>query len=111
MSTGFASPSDSREATMDTLIQDLRFALRQLVKSPTFTLVAILTLALGIGANTAVYSVVEGVLLKPLPFPASDQLMYITRSGDVSIPDGVDWRERSRSYSDIALFLRQWAFD
>src|SRR5271156_4586915 len=63
---------------MQTLIPDLKFAFRQLRKSPGFTLTALLMLAFGIGATTAIFSIVEGVLLRPLPFPDSDRLMVLT---------------------------------
>ena len=63
-------------------MSDLKFALRQLRKSPGFTLVAVLTLALGIGANTAIFSVVEGALLRPLPFPNAERLVRIYEALD-----------------------------
>ena len=95
-------------------MNDLRFALRQLRKSPAFTAIAIVTLALGIGLNTAIFSVVNALLLKPLPFPAPQQLvafgMTNTREknqeslGSLSYPDFFDFRARNRTLSSMAVF-------
>ncbi|MBX7186467.1 MAG: ABC transporter permease [Vicinamibacteria bacterium] len=96
---------------MNGFINDLRVTWRRLLKTPGFTAGAVLTLALGIGASIAVFAVVSGVLLRPLPFANADRLVFITREGDVGIPDGVDWRKDSRTLEEIALFLRSWDVD
>jgi putative ABC transport system permease protein len=93
---------------MNSILQDLKFAVRMLVKSPGFTLVAILTLALGIGVNTAIFSVVNAVLLRPLPFKNSSQLVVMRETyknvGNVSVsyPDFLDWRQQAHSFSAMA---------
>ena len=95
---------------MDTLLQDLRYAARALVKTPGFTLAAILSLALGIGANTAIFTVVNAVLLKPLPFPEPERLVQVWESRPdrgysrnvLNSQNFLDWRERTRSFEDMA---------
>ena len=95
---------------LETFAQDIRYGLRQLRRNPGFTAVAILTLALGIGANTAIFSVVNGVLLNPLPFPAPDQLVALHASkpnfeqGSISYPNFMDWRKVNYSFSAMAAF-------
>ncbi len=97
---------------MKDLIQDLRYGARMLVKKPGFTLVAIITLALGIGANTAIFSVVNAVLLRPLPFPQPDRLAMVNTTNlergitnfGTSMPDFRAWRERNHVFEKIAAF-------
>jgi predicted permease len=93
---------------IETLGRDTRYALRQLSRSPGFTATAILTLALGIGANAAIFSVVQGVLLAPLPYPKPDRLVLLQQSRpnvqhlDISYPDFQDWQRTSRSFERMA---------
>lgn len=93
------------------LLTDLRHLARWLRRSPAFATSALVTLALGIGATTAIFGVFHGVLLRPLAFEEPERLAFITRDGDVSIPDGVDWRAQSTAFESIALFARGWSFD
>ena len=100
---------------IESLFQDLRFATRVLRKSPAFTLVALLTLALGIGATVSIFSVVNSVLLRPLPFPESDRLVMLQESipkvspGNypVSAPDVADFRRMNHSFEDLGAFGNQ----
>ncbi|MBS1877760.1 MAG: ABC transporter permease [Acidobacteria bacterium] len=93
---------------VEILLQDVRHGLRLLRKSPGFTAAALLTLALGIGANTAIFSVLYGVLLRPLPYPDSARLIVLNETtpkvGGVSVsyPDFLDWREQGRAFSSMA---------
>src|SRR5205814_10604993 len=94
------------------MIREIRYAIRQLAKHPGFTLVSALTLGLGIGANTAIFSVLNALLLRPLPYPHSERLILLRErsetfeDGSVSYPNYLDWREAQRSFTDLALFRR-----
>ncbi len=98
---------------METLLQDLRYGLRMLAKSPGFTAIAILTLALGIGANTALFSVVNGVLLNPLAYPQSGQLVALygkTPGFDqapINYPNFLDWQRDTQTFSSMAMYRNQ----
>ncbi|MEJ2007750.1 MAG: ABC transporter permease, partial [Acidobacteriota bacterium] len=95
---------------MSTLLQDLKYGLRMLVKNPGFTAVAVLTLALGIGANTAIFSVVNAVLLRPLPYPQANRLEQVMRhysfgnSPAVTATKFVFWREHNQVFSSLAAY-------
>jgi len=93
----------SRALRWGALVQDVRYGVRGLLRTPGFTLVAVLTLALGIGANTAIFGVVRGVLMRELPYPAPERLVRLwqvapeTPKGYLSVPDMEDWRANSKS--------------
>ncbi len=94
---------------LDEFLQDIRFAVRTLRKSPGFTIVAILTLAIGIGANTSLFSVVNAVLLNPVPYPHPEQLVMLHeskpnfRTGSISYPNFRDWQHDNHSFSSMAV--------
>ncbi|MGB8541013.1 MAG: ABC transporter permease [Candidatus Acidiferrales bacterium] len=100
-------------AWLDSLIQDLRYGARMLRRNPAFTAIAVLTLALGIGANTAIFSVVHGVLLSPLPYNQPDRLVMIMESNPryahvwVSYPNFRDWQRQAQSFLQMAAFMQQ----
>ena len=98
------------------LWQDLRFGARMLRKQPGFTLIAVLTLALGIGANTAIFSVVNALLLRPLPYQEAERLVLLaekSRGGErlsVPYPNFTDWRTRAQSFTGMAS-THTWSFN
>src|SRR5262245_39552251 len=99
--------------SFERLVRDIRYALRQLRRAPGFALVAVLVLAIGIGATTAMFSLVDMMLLRGLPYPQADRLVLlignVQRAGGVerrgnSYPDHVDWRARATSFEDLAAY-------
>jgi predicted permease len=100
---------------MTGLLQDLRYAVRQFFKTPGLTAVVVITIALGVGANTALFSVVNGVLLDPLPYPQPDQLVALRESkpnfewGTIPYPNFRDWQKDNRTFSSMAVW-RNYAF-
>src|SRR5215472_750472 len=102
-----------RSVFMGTLFQDIRYGLRMLVKKPTFTAVAVLTLALGIGANTAMFSIVNAVLLRSLPFPDADRLVRIyfnnpgvgLRGVRFSVPEFDDLKTQADVFEDVSVIV------
>lgn len=109
---GTTVSSNLKGGTMTTLLNDLRCAWRQLRKAPGFTLTAVITLALGIGISAAMFAVVDGVLLRPLPVPHPNQIVALGEQrgaagvGTVSLPNIRDWRAQAKSFQDIAWYTQ-----
>jgi putative ABC transport system permease protein len=97
---------------METLLKDVRYGIRNLLKNPTFTATALITLAIGIGANSTIFSFVNGILLRPLPYPQSERLVVINETAlkqgipsmSISFPNFLDWRAQNRVFEDISAF-------
>src|SRR6266508_1808038 len=95
---------------LEELWQDLRYGARMLIKNPGFTLIAVITLALGIGANTAIFSVINAVLLRPLPYPESERLVWLAErlpnhTGlSVAYPNFADWRDRKTVFESFGVY-------
>lgn len=103
-----AASGGKRRETMSALSQDVRYGLRMLGKHPGFTALAVITLALGIGANTAIFSVFKSVLLEPFPYPQADRLVHIWQAqlgqrerNALTAPDFLDLRDRNRSFEEM----------
>jgi putative ABC transport system permease protein len=98
---------------IENLLRDASYSLRVLLKNYAFTIVVVLTLALGIGANTAIFSFANGILLRPLPYPQSDRLVVLDETAykrsiesmSVSYPNFLDWREQNKSFEDIGIYF------
>jgi putative ABC transport system permease protein len=103
---------------IDNLLRDVTYSLRVLLKNYAFTIVVVLTLALGIGANTAIFSFANGILLRPLPYPQSDRLAVLDETAlkrgidsmSVSYPNYLDWREQNKVFEDIGIYFQTSRF-
>src|SRR3954469_22511344 len=110
--------SKPRITQMDTLIKDLRYGVRSFLKRPGFLVIAVSTLALGIGATTAMFTVVNSVLLRPLQFPEPERVVLLesvnlamgATASNMSVPDVADWRQQSQSFEQIASFVSGGTF-
>src|SRR6185295_4020642 len=97
---------------MNTILQDMRYGIRMLVKTPALTAIVILALALGIGANTAIFSVINAVVLRPLPYDHAEQLLCLNERSPVldemsiSYPNFLDWRTQSHVFDKIGVYTR-----
>ena len=101
---------------MRSFLQDVRYSVRQMRKAPGFAVIAILTLALGIGANTAIFSVVNGVLLNPLPYPQPERLVVLFHdkpnfaTGSISYPNFLDWQRENQAFESMAAYRNSGSF-
>src|SRR5207244_6300028 len=101
---------------MDSLLRDLKFSVRSLLKRPALTIIAIVTLPIGIGANTAIFSVVNALLLKPLPFPDPDRIVALwekvpsrgVERNEVTVANYLDWRAQNRTFEQLGIY-RWWS--
>src|SRR3989441_1298113 len=97
---------------MNTIIQDIRYGVRMLLKTPVLTFIVILALALGIGANTAIFSVLNAVVLRPLPYDHAEQLLFLNERSPVldemsiSYPNFTDWRNQNHVFEKIGVYNR-----
>src|SRR5437868_2939488 len=95
---------------LEALWRDIQYGIRMMIKNPGFTIVSVLALALGIGANTAIFSVVNTVLLRPLPYKEPDRLVHVLRTqppimrGPISRPDYLEWQAQNQSFQTLAAF-------
>jgi putative ABC transport system permease protein len=109
LSPALSPDSELPEEIMVTLVQDARYALRTLRRRPAYALVSAITLALGIGATAAIFGVIDGMLFRPLRYPAPDQIVVVTMTRGTSLrepaayPDYIDWREQARSFQSLAV--------